>query len=118
MVAWILISIAVLVLLLGIVAIALRRKGKIKETDYYSLFVMGAIWVPFGVIMMMMEPEMSIGNIFFILGWIYFVMGVANKDKWKKNKQNALMKTKWGWIIAILLGLLVAVGLVAFLMVR
>ena len=118
MVAWILISVAIVIFILGVLAIAMRRKGKIKNTDYYSLFVMGAIWVPFGVIFMMMSPESNIGNIFFILGWIYFVMGIANKDKWKKNKKDNLLKTKWGWIITLLLGLLVALGLITFIIVR
>ncbi len=64
---WILIAIGVLIILLLIVAVFIK-KGKKRPTDYYSLFVMGAIWVPFGIIIMFMEPDFSIGHFFFIIG--------------------------------------------------
>ena len=109
------ISVAVLIILLGIIAVIIaKRKGKHK-TDYYSLFVMGAIWVPFGLIISYMEPDTTIGNIFFILGWIYFVIGIANKDKWKKDRRLIQPGSRGFWWIIIMLGLLVLLGLVAFL---
>lgn len=115
MLPWLLIAIGVLIILFLIVAVFIK-KGKKKPTDYYSLFMMGAIWVPFGIIMIFMEPDFSMGPFFFVIGWIYFVMGIIHKDEWKKNQKANLIKNDWlrGVVIG-LLALLVAIGIVFYL---
>lgn len=82
---WILISIGVLIGILAIIAV-FAMKGKKRPTDYYSFFVMGIIWLLFGIFMSLKYGD-SLGNIFVILGALYSIIGLANKDKWKKNRR-------------------------------
>jgi len=112
---WLLISILIVIILLGVVALLVAKKK--PEKDYYSLFIIGVVWVPFGIIMMFLEPDYFLGTLFFLLGWCYFVIGILNKDKWKKKSY--LIKNKfWRNLIIILLGLGVLVGLVAYMILR
>ena len=57
-----------------------KRPRSKKETDYRALFNMGLIFLSVGVVM---SVSTNIINPLFILGLIYFIMGLANKDKWK-----------------------------------
>ncbi|MFC1682085.1 hypothetical protein ACFL0X_00535 [Nanoarchaeota archaeon] len=83
---WISLAIGILIILLGIVFfLSYKYRGKKHETDYYSFFVMGIVWLPFGIIMIAMKN--SIGHIFFILGLVYLAIGLVNKDKWKSRKE-------------------------------
>jgi len=54
-----------------------------KEIDYRSLFNLGFIFLPVGVVL-----GLSTGEFFYngltILGMIYVIVGFANRDKWKK----------------------------------
>ena len=69
---------------------------------------------------------MAIGShifsFFFILGIVYVAIGLANKDKWKANhknwKQLSKSEKKVKTIILILLGLLVLLGLFAYLYLK
>ena len=67
---WIMIAIVVLLVLFGIIAVVLagKNKGKKRSTDYYALFTMGIIWLPFGIIMWLIDRDSSLGMIFIILG--------------------------------------------------
>jgi hypothetical protein len=117
---WVLIVLGVLILL-GVIAaiVAYKNKGKKHETDYYAFFVMGICFIPLGIIFM------STGNtafsFFFILGLVYLAIGLANKDKWKKNhKPFSKLSKKEKKVKMIILGiliLLVLVGLVVYLLV-
>jgi len=109
MIPWTLISILFILILLGILAFLLIRKKR-RPIDYYSWFIIGIIWIPIGFAM---------GNYgLWILGIIFAVIGLANKDKWEKNRRswNKMDKDekKLMIIIMVLLGLLVAAGLVFF----
>jgi len=93
-----------------------KNKGKKQKTNYYSLFIMGAVWVPIGLIMSYLEKESTIGLMFFILGWIYFVIGILHKDEWDKNKCPYLIENKKlrlsliiGLILLLVLGLAIFV---------
>jgi hypothetical protein len=84
---WILVTIAVLVVLLAIVAIYYNKNSKgAHKPDYYTFFVMGIIWFPFGVIFDM--------PVFYILGLVFMLSGIVNKDKWKENHKAALINKK------------------------
>jgi len=98
--------ILIILVVFGVIAgvLAYKNKGKKRGLDYYNFFIMGAIWLPFGILMKFIEGSESIGNIFFILGLIYFVIGLSNKDKWEKNKMPPLIKNKW--VRGIIIGLL------------
>lgn len=114
---WVLIGVAVLIVLLAIIAIVATRKNK-RPTDYYSLFVIGLIWLIIGVVAMFI-PDYEF-NFFFILGLVFFIIGLANKNKWKKNrltwKKLNKKERKFRMILIIILGVLVFVGVVFFLL--
>ena len=79
MINWILISILVLVILLGIVAIVNIKKRKISKPDYAAFFSMGMVWIAFGIIF---YDSMFF---FFPLGIVFLVLGLSHKKEWKKN---------------------------------
>ena len=79
---WILISVAVLVILLAVLAaLFFVKKGKKHEPDYYTFFTIGIIWTAFGVIFW------SNMKFFFIMGLVFIAIGLANKDKWESNRR-------------------------------
>ena len=91
-------SVMTLLLLLGIVvtlllvAVLRRRKrgGKAGETDFRGFFIMGIVFLPTGFAMMMVyflvELPFEIGLPLFALGLVYLLIGLANRDKWKKKE--------------------------------
>ncbi len=109
--SYLLVSIAVIVVLIAIVFIVLAAKGKIAqgEPDYRTLFILGVIWIPIGF---------SIDNPgFWAMGLVLMAVGLVNKDKWKNQPRfSELPRAQRNFKIAavILLGLMVAAGLVAW----
>lgn len=112
---WGVLALIVLLLLVSIV-VAKKRGG--EPTDYYTLFVIGITWLPFGIIVKIMDSELFIGNLFIFLGFVYSVIGLAHRSEWKKNHK--------GWrdlkdkdkrikiIISLVLGLVLLIGLTVF----
>ncbi|KUO39137.1 MAG: hypothetical protein AVW05_04670 [Hadesarchaea archaeon DG-33] len=81
----ILLGIGMITIILGVlVAWKKRKEGKSKETDYRAFFIMGISFLPLGIVM-----TITIGNPGMLgltaLGIIYMIMGLANRDKWKKK---------------------------------
>jgi len=108
---WILISVLVLLILIGVVVFLVRRKNK-TPPDYYAFFVMGIIWTPFGI---------ATGNYaFFVIGLVFMITGLVHKKKWKQNRRDwsKLDKSERNLMMAIMigLGLMVLAGLVFFLL--
>jgi hypothetical protein len=86
-----LLVIGIVVTLLLLVVLRKRKKaGKTGETDYKAFFIMGMAFLPTGVAMMLMyflaEIPFEIGLPLVALGLIYLVIGLANRDKWKKSE--------------------------------
>jgi membrane protein CcdC involved in cytochrome C biogenesis len=90
-------SVTILLLIVGIVVTLLmvlvlrkKRERKSEETDYRAFFIMGVAFLPTGFAMMMVylfsESSFEVGLPLFILGLIYLIIGLANRDKWT-NKQ-------------------------------
>ena len=109
--------IAGIILVLLIVAIFVRRKYP-HPTDYYSFFWIGIVWMLVGIPMAFFGEE---NYFFFIMGFAFAMIGLANKDKWKKNRvrwKNLKKPEKiiQGILIAILV-FLIAVGIVFLLMI-
>ena len=75
-------------LLLVLVLRKRKQKGKAGETDYRAFFMMGVVFLPTGVAMMAVyvvaELPFEIGLPLFALGLIYIIIGLVNRDKWKK----------------------------------
>ncbi|MFH1452073.1 MAG: hypothetical protein ABIF88_02790 [archaeon] len=114
---WILIAIATLIILLGIIFLfTYKIRGRKKApTDYYTFFILGIIWVVIGI------PYQN--YTLSAMGFIFMIIGATHKKDWKKNHE----ANKWEnlskeerklrfWII-VSLGILVFVGLAAFLFV-
>jgi len=90
--------VTILLLLIGIVVTLLmvlvlrkrKRERKTGETDYRAFFIMGVAFLPTGFAMMMVyffaEIPFEIGLPLVALGLIYLVIGLANRDKWRKTK--------------------------------
>jgi heme A synthase len=89
-------SVMSLLLLMGIavtllLVVVLRKRkgvGKTRETDYRAFFIMGLAFLPTGLAMMLVyflvEIPLEIGLPLFALGLVFLVVGLANRDKWKK----------------------------------
>lgn len=87
-----------LLLVIGIVVTLLmvmvlrkrKRERKGGETDYRAFFIMGVAFLPTGLAMMIVyffaEIPFEIGLPLFALGLIYLIIGLANRDKWKKSQ--------------------------------
>ena len=109
---WIILSVIVLLAIVGVAVLALSKK-KPHKPDYYTFFVMGIIWVGAGIPLDMYPLS--------IMGFIFMIIGLANKDKWKTNhltwdKMNEEEKRNKLILIGLLL-LLVVAGVAAFFLV-
>jgi len=111
---WLLISIPVVLIVLGIIAFfVLKSKKKKFQLDYYTLFVLGLVFFVLGIIME--NPVM------WVLGIIFFILGITNRDKWKKRETWKTMnkkQKKLSIILMIVLGVLVLGGIVALLLIN
>ena len=120
---WIMIAILALILIFGILAIiAVKSQKKPRPTDYYTFFIMGIIWLGFGIIMQFTQG--TTGSFFFIMGLVFIAIGLSHKKDWKKNhKANQwknLSKTERAirfWI-TIILGIVLLVGIIAFYLLQ
>jgi len=82
----ILLTIVAVLVITGIIALLVWKKKKEQppaETDYRVFFILGVCWFPLGVVFM--STGNPIGYVFFALGLVYLVIGLANRDKWKKE---------------------------------
>lgn len=87
----VLLLVGIVVTLLLVVVLRKRKKqGKAGETDYRAFFIMGLAFLPTGFAMMIVyflaELPFEIGLPLFALGLAYLFIGLANRDKWKKNE--------------------------------
>jgi hypothetical protein len=61
-----------------------KKEGTYKEPDYRVFFIIGISFLPLGIVL-----TFAVGNPGFIgfmgLGIAYIAIGLANKDKWKKE---------------------------------
>lgn len=109
---WVLISVLILLIFLGVLAFFFSKKRKHKP-DYYSFFIIGIIWFIFGI------PLKS--YTFSAMGLVFMIIGLANKDKWKENRRtwdNMDKQERTIYLgVTILLGILVAVGFLLWFLV-
>ena len=59
-----------------------RKTGEVTEINYQAFFSVGVVFVGAGIAMSVVNP-----GLFGIaaLGIIYMIIGLANRDKWKKK---------------------------------
>jgi putative Mn2+ efflux pump MntP len=76
-------TILALIIALGAVAIFVSKKkreaGIENKPDYRTLFIIGVIWIPFGVAL----NNMAMWG----LGLVFMISGLVNKKKWEKPKK-------------------------------
>jgi len=112
---WVLITILVALILIGIlVAVIATKRKKRYPPDYYTFFIIGFIWLIFGVV--------TDNFAFLTIGLIFAIIGLVNKKKWRKNridwkKMNKQERKLIIWIM-IILGTLVFAGVVVLLLIK
>ena len=110
--SWSLASFIVLILLvlIAVVFAILMWQGKIKnEPNYYIIFTMGIIWFPLGFVFEMWPLS--------VMGAVFLVIGLKNKDKWKMKKWSEMepSQRKLKITLMVVLGILVLGGLLVSL---
>ena len=105
------IGILVLLLLLAVAFLVFKKKKK-AEPDYYTFFIMGIIWLGAGI---------PLGNYALsAMGAVFMVVGLLNRDKWKKQKKWSELTEEERRLKIILIGalfLLVLAGVAAYFLV-
>ena len=88
-------SILVLGIAVAVIAWRMSRGGRLEKPNYRTFFVMGAIWLPAGILGMLLIfflTELPLPVRFIIplplcaMGLVYLVVGLANRDKWRTNR--------------------------------
>jgi predicted membrane channel-forming protein YqfA (hemolysin III family) len=101
-ITWILITVAALVAIAALmVLLNSKKKGKPKETDYRSFFLMGISWLLIGFPLMLIYRETF--NALFVMGMVFTIMGAVNKDKWKDEPLPKNQKMMWAGVFAAML---------------
>ena len=105
---WMIIN-AVILLIVGMICVVIvMKKGK-QDFENYAFFILGVIWFFMGIIFD--------NVVFMVLGLISFVVGLVKKDKWSDLEY--LIEGKFWRIVIIALVLLVLSGvIVSYLVVR
>jgi hypothetical protein len=90
---WVVTSLILLPIILGIAVIVVLWKRKASgiiagEVNYRAFFIIGIIILPIGVSWMVIalftDLFMVVGLPFFTLGLVYIAIGLNNRDKWNK----------------------------------
>ena len=88
-IALIILAIAVLTGILAVLMIRKQKKAGKLQINYRTFFILGVIWVPFSIVLMVVsfifQISFYIGFPFFIIGLVYLILGLNNRDKWQKD---------------------------------
>ena len=88
-IALIILAIAVVTGIIAVLMVRKRKKEGKPQADYHTFFIIGVIWVPFSIVLMVvsfiLQIPFYIGLPLFALGLVYLIIGLRNRDKWKKN---------------------------------
>jgi hypothetical protein len=81
------IPIIILLFFFGMILYSKNKKDQTKkEANYRVFYYLGIIWLPFGLVFMI-SVNIVIELAFIALGSSYSAIGLANKDKWKKEEK-------------------------------
>jgi len=93
-----------------------KKTKKKKETDYYTFFILGIMWIGAGIPLMITTNNWAL----FTVGIAFLIIGLSHREEWKKNRKN------WGDLssrekniklfILVILGAFVLAGIVGFLL--
>ena len=84
-------ALVAILVVLGIILVAVvwkrRKEGKPEEPDYRAFFKMGITWLSVGVVIMvislLLDIPFVVGLPLSIMGVVYLIIGLSNRDKWK-----------------------------------
>ena len=89
MIALIVLAIASITGILAVLMLRKRKKAGNPQINYRTFFILGVICVPFSITLMVVsfifQIPFYIGFPFFIIGLVYLILGLNNRDKWQKN---------------------------------
>jgi len=87
MIEIILVTVALAVIAFGIgVVVYYKKSVKKHQTDYYALFMMGIIFTPAGIAIMIAARNIfPAGSPLFGLGIVYLIAGLAHRKEWKDS---------------------------------
>ena len=84
----IMIAIGIIILTISIILTAViwkrKKEGKYEEPDYRTFFILGICFLPMGIPLFITTQNPGLLGLSAI-GIIYLVIGLKNKDKWKKK---------------------------------
>ena len=93
---WVIVGIIVGLVVVGALVLWMlwRRKkgGKPQEPNYRAFLIMGIAFIPAGVIYEVVffisgtKVFLVLGLAFIAMGLSYLAVGLANRDKWEKNR--------------------------------
>ncbi|MDG6218769.1 MAG: hypothetical protein QCI00_04960 [Candidatus Thermoplasmatota archaeon] len=83
MIAILLITISILIITVLWVR-KFKKNEHTKEIDYRAFFILGISFLPMGIIFTTVTSPAFIG--FIGIGVCYIAIGLAHRDKWKKEK--------------------------------
>jgi hypothetical protein len=100
----IILIILILIVIFSIVAfINIKKSG---EVDYYTFFVVGLIWIPFGIL--------ASNKTFILFGAGFFITGLVNKENWRTRDFSELpvnvKRMRVALILFLIFAFLIALG--------
>jgi cell division protein FtsW (lipid II flippase) len=107
----ILLTIVAIIVLMGVVMLWKTRKKVRHEPDYRAFFWMGLVWIIAGAGFMFVYDNLTFNGLF-AMGVIFFIIGAANRNKWKK--QTPAPSQKWLTIMGVSI-LVIGIAVMALL---
>ncbi|MFC1898752.1 hypothetical protein ACFLXP_00235 [Chloroflexota bacterium] len=88
-IALVILAVAVMVGILVVWISKKKREESKSATNYHTFFVIGVVFVSFSTVLMVVSLIFQIPFYvhlpLFALGLVYLIIGLTNKDKWKKK---------------------------------
>lgn len=110
---WLLVATGALLVVLLAVFLIYFKKGKYKqkETDYKAFFTMGIIWIIIFGGYSFFRQEFTMSGLF-ALGFVFLIMGAANRNKWKNSKPlSKNQKAVWYSLVVIIIAAVIVMYL-------
>ena len=92
LILFIVILLAILVTIGIILVIVIWKRPKtnrFKGTNFHTFYVMGLVFIPFGIVSMAVYSRLGMpfffGIPFLAMGTTYIIIGLLNKDKWNND---------------------------------
>ena len=85
------IVIAGVLILIGMILVLLvwkkRKEGVFREPDYRAFFIMGIIFLPLGIVFLVIyttrDLPFAVSIPFIAMGIIYMTIGIVKRDSWR-----------------------------------